>query len=134
MHSPSKSFIETSGRHKLTSYYSFSPSIVQGLGYTATRAQLMTVPPFAVSFVGESIVVPCKGEDVLIQYSGHNRRVYIRSVPLPWHYIHILLHSLRYRVFSVFCIRKAKYPLRLLVLFNFRCIQQRTSGLCLECQ
>jgi len=29
----------------------FAPSIVQGLGYTATRAQLMSVPPFAVAFV-----------------------------------------------------------------------------------
>lgn len=29
----------------------FTPSIVQGLGYTAARAQLMTVPPFAVAFV-----------------------------------------------------------------------------------
>ncbi|KAH9482229.1 putative transporter [Psilocybe cubensis] len=28
----------------------FAPSIVQGLGYTANRAQLMTVPPFAVAF------------------------------------------------------------------------------------
>lgn len=30
---------------------SFSPSIIQGLGYTAAKAQLMTVPPFAVGFV-----------------------------------------------------------------------------------
>lgn len=29
---------------------SFTPSIVQGLGYTAARAQLMSVPPFAVAF------------------------------------------------------------------------------------
>ncbi|ESK84554.1 mfs transporter [Moniliophthora roreri MCA 2997] len=29
----------------------FSPSIVQSLGYTAARAQLMSVPPFAVAFV-----------------------------------------------------------------------------------
>jgi len=29
----------------------FTPSIVQGLGYTSTRAQLMSVPPFAVAFV-----------------------------------------------------------------------------------
>ncbi|KXN84147.1 hypothetical protein AN958_00389 [Leucoagaricus sp. SymC.cos] len=29
----------------------FTPSIVQNLGYTASRAQLMTVPPFAVAFV-----------------------------------------------------------------------------------
>ncbi|CAA7268901.1 unnamed protein product [Cyclocybe aegerita] len=28
----------------------FTPSIVQGLGYTASRAQLMSVPPFAVAF------------------------------------------------------------------------------------
>ncbi|KAJ3507119.1 hypothetical protein NLJ89_g6486 [Agrocybe chaxingu] len=28
----------------------FAPSIVQGLGYTASRAQLMSVPPFAVAF------------------------------------------------------------------------------------
>ncbi|KAJ3576373.1 hypothetical protein NP233_g462 [Leucocoprinus birnbaumii] len=33
----------------------FSPSIVQGLGYTASRAQLMTVPPFAVAFVTATI-------------------------------------------------------------------------------
>ncbi|KAJ3576981.1 hypothetical protein NP233_g27 [Leucocoprinus birnbaumii] len=32
----------------------FSPSIVQGLGFTASRAQLMTVPPFAAAFVGMS--------------------------------------------------------------------------------
>ncbi|KAF8960454.1 major facilitator superfamily domain-containing protein [Flammula alnicola] len=29
----------------------FTPSIIQGLGYSATRAQLMSVPPFAVAFV-----------------------------------------------------------------------------------
>ncbi|KAJ7290157.1 major facilitator superfamily domain-containing protein [Mycena rebaudengoi] len=29
----------------------FTPSIVQGLGYTAARAQLMSVPPFSVAFV-----------------------------------------------------------------------------------
>ncbi|PPQ95882.1 hypothetical protein CVT26_015574 [Gymnopilus dilepis] len=29
----------------------FTPSIVQGLGFTASRAQLMSVPPFAVAFV-----------------------------------------------------------------------------------
>ncbi|PPQ89888.1 hypothetical protein CVT25_004810 [Psilocybe cyanescens] len=29
----------------------FTPSIVQGLGYTASRAQLMSVPPFATAFV-----------------------------------------------------------------------------------
>ncbi|KAF8219144.1 MFS general substrate transporter [Tricholoma matsutake] len=29
----------------------FTPSIVQGLGYTAARAQLMSVPPFASAFV-----------------------------------------------------------------------------------
>ncbi|KAF5335333.1 hypothetical protein D9611_011736 [Ephemerocybe angulata] len=29
----------------------FAPSIVQGLGYTASKAQLMTVPPFAAAFV-----------------------------------------------------------------------------------
>ncbi|KAJ3910154.1 major facilitator superfamily domain-containing protein [Lentinula edodes] len=29
----------------------FAPSIIQGLGYTAAKAQLMTVPPFAVGFV-----------------------------------------------------------------------------------
>ncbi|KAF5364845.1 hypothetical protein D9757_011276 [Collybiopsis confluens] len=28
----------------------FSPSIIQGLGYTAARAQLMSVPPFAAAF------------------------------------------------------------------------------------
>ncbi|KAF5349217.1 hypothetical protein D9756_009501 [Leucocoprinus leucothites] len=33
----------------------FAPSIVQGLGYTASRAQLMTVPPFAVAFVTATI-------------------------------------------------------------------------------
>ncbi|KAK0466653.1 major facilitator superfamily domain-containing protein [Armillaria novae-zelandiae] len=30
---------------------SFTPSIVQSLGYTAARAQLMSVPPFAAAFV-----------------------------------------------------------------------------------
>lgn len=30
---------------------SFEPSIVQSLGYTATHAQLMSVPPFAAAFV-----------------------------------------------------------------------------------
>lgn len=29
----------------------FAPSIVQSIGYTASRAQLMSVPPFAVAFV-----------------------------------------------------------------------------------
>ncbi|EKM82059.1 hypothetical protein AGABI1DRAFT_126408 [Agaricus bisporus var. burnettii JB137-S8] len=29
----------------------FAPSIIQGLGFTAARAQLMSVPPFAVAFV-----------------------------------------------------------------------------------
>jgi len=29
----------------------FAPSIVQSLGYTAAKAQLMTVPPFSVAFV-----------------------------------------------------------------------------------
>ncbi|KAL0573852.1 hypothetical protein V5O48_008093 [Marasmius crinis-equi] len=29
----------------------FSPSIIQSLGYTAAKAQLMSVPPFAVAFV-----------------------------------------------------------------------------------
>ncbi|THU98827.1 MFS general substrate transporter [Dendrothele bispora CBS 962.96] len=29
----------------------FSPSIIQGLGFTAANAQLMSVPPFAVAFV-----------------------------------------------------------------------------------
>lgn len=32
---------------------SFTPSIVQGLGYSPTRTQLMTVPPFATAFVCE---------------------------------------------------------------------------------
>lgn len=31
--------------------FSFAPSIVQSLGFTASRAQLMSVPPFAVAFV-----------------------------------------------------------------------------------
>jgi len=30
---------------------SFAPSIIQGLGFTAAKAQLMSVPPFAVAFV-----------------------------------------------------------------------------------
>jgi hypothetical protein len=30
---------------------SFEPSIVQSLGYSSARSQLMSVPPFAVSFV-----------------------------------------------------------------------------------
>ncbi|KAF5337619.1 hypothetical protein D9758_014928 [Tetrapyrgos nigripes] len=29
----------------------FSPSVIQGLGFTAAKAQLMSVPPFAVAFV-----------------------------------------------------------------------------------
>jgi len=33
----------------------FTPSIVQGLGYTAARAQLMAVPPFATAFVVATI-------------------------------------------------------------------------------
>ncbi|KXN86821.1 hypothetical protein AN958_09557 [Leucoagaricus sp. SymC.cos] len=33
----------------------FTPSIVQSLGYTASDAQLMTVPPFAVAFVTATI-------------------------------------------------------------------------------
>jgi len=33
---------------------SFTPSIVQTLGYTAARAQLMSVPPFSVAFVCQS--------------------------------------------------------------------------------
>lgn len=36
---------------------SFSPSIVQELGYTAARAQLMSVPPFAAAFAGSSLTV-----------------------------------------------------------------------------
>ena len=31
----------------------FTPSIVQSLGYTSSRAQLMSVPPFVVSFFSE---------------------------------------------------------------------------------
>ncbi|KAJ8463200.1 hypothetical protein ONZ45_g17665 [Pleurotus djamor] len=34
----------------------FTPSIVQGLGFTSTRAQLMSVPPFAVAFVCSAII------------------------------------------------------------------------------
>ncbi|KAJ8509029.1 hypothetical protein ONZ45_g8746 [Pleurotus djamor] len=34
----------------------FTPSIVQGLGYTATRAQLMSVPPFATAFVSSTVI------------------------------------------------------------------------------
>ena len=30
---------------------SFEPTIVAGLGYSGTQAQLMSVPPFAVTFV-----------------------------------------------------------------------------------
>lgn len=32
-------------------HHSFTPSIIVGLGYTAAKAQLMSVPPFAVAFV-----------------------------------------------------------------------------------
>lgn len=32
------------------------PSIVNAMGYSPVRTQLMTVPPYAVSFVGESEV------------------------------------------------------------------------------
>jgi sugar phosphate permease len=34
----------------------FSPSIIVGLGYTAAKAQLMSVPPFAVAFVIAMVV------------------------------------------------------------------------------
>ena len=33
--------------------FSFAPSIVASLGYTANKVQLMNVPPFAVAFLGE---------------------------------------------------------------------------------
>jgi len=34
----------------------FAPSVVQGLGYTDLRAQLMTVPPYAVAYVTQILV------------------------------------------------------------------------------
>ena len=34
-------------------HFSFEPTIVEDLGYTGTRAQLMSAPPFAVAFVCE---------------------------------------------------------------------------------
>ncbi|KAJ3532091.1 hypothetical protein NMY22_g7890 [Coprinellus aureogranulatus] len=45
----------------------FTPSIVQGLGYTAARAQLMSVPPFAVAFFGESL--PITRSSVIVEAS-----------------------------------------------------------------
>ena len=47
----------------LTHSPSFEPSIVQTFGFSAVRTQLMSVPPFAVSFVGESV------SDVIFQPS-----------------------------------------------------------------
>ncbi|KAJ8090727.1 hypothetical protein PM082_018293 [Marasmius tenuissimus] len=52
----------------------FSPSIIQGLGYTAARAQLMSVPPFAVAFVISMICAfvsdkyRCRG--YIVMFSG----------------------------------------------------------------
>ncbi|KAJ3526219.1 hypothetical protein NMY22_g10250 [Coprinellus aureogranulatus] len=56
----------------------FTPSIVAGLGYTASNAQLMSVPPFAVAFVG----------------SDDARSLHLRPIPLPRPSLHVLLHSL----------------------------------------
>lgn len=39
----------------------FAPTIVSGLGYTSLRAQLMTVPPYAVSWVF-SILIGCAAD------------------------------------------------------------------------
>ena len=36
---------------EITHVLSFTPSIVASLGYTANKAQLMSVPPYAVAFV-----------------------------------------------------------------------------------
>lgn len=45
--------------------YSFEPTIVQGLGYTAARAQLMSVPPFAVSFCCKYLIPTSRTSDSL---------------------------------------------------------------------
>lgn len=37
--------------------FSFEASIIQSLGYTGNHAQLMSVPPFAVAFCCEHILV-----------------------------------------------------------------------------
>lgn len=45
-------------RNETNAFNSFTPSIVQGLGYTAAKAQLFSVPPFAVAFVGQFMFLP----------------------------------------------------------------------------
>lgn len=59
----------------LMNYCSFTPSIVQGLGFTAERAQLMSVPPFVVAFFGEifdsrDIFIQLKPSSIIVTMLG----------------------------------------------------------------
>lgn len=49
--------------------YSFTPSIVQELGYTNASAQLMSVPPFVCAFVGQ--YGSCHGRKHLLTITDH---------------------------------------------------------------
>jgi hypothetical protein len=60
---------------------SFTPSIVQGLGYTASRAQLMTVPPFGAAFVGKHFGTLLKIKSVTKFISTSPRAVFDYSSP-----------------------------------------------------
>ena len=83
---------------------SFTPSIVQGLGYTASRAQLMSVPPFAVAFVGRCTLPrlqPLLNFEIIFMSSINDWGLFFRSLWMPRLRVNVFLHLMRYRFFNV---------------------------------
>jgi hypothetical protein len=82
---------------------SFTPSIVQGLGYTAEQAQLMSVPPFAVAFVGEWIlhVILSPLISPFFLKSFHGRGLYFRPLWMPWFCGNVFLRIMCHRLLDV---------------------------------
>lgn len=56
---------------------SFAPSIIQGLGYSANRAQLMSVPPYAAAFVRELFPTGLDGDSSYLPSQVTNVASYV---------------------------------------------------------
>ena len=115
---------------------SFTPSIVQGLGYTPAHTQLMTVPPFALAFVRKSTYFHRKILDNWnkVFTSWRHLCIHIRSLPLPWLGIHFLLNAFRHRFFHVLGIGKEKHSICFPVLFDSWMLHRRTYAIHMERQ
>ncbi|KAK2461227.1 hypothetical protein APHAL10511_006754 [Amanita phalloides] len=90
----------------LASISAFLPTIIKSFGYSDARAQLFTVPPYAVSAV------------VLIIFSFFSDRLQTRGIPIAiacsisaigYLLLLVIPHNIHVRYFAIFCITSGTY-------------------------